>query len=617
MAGSRPAGWLAVASCLLAVLAWRGQAAKCWYHRSRDQYSNCIQLDNNLVLYWSVVDNTTLRLAPDGDGLMNWIAIGISEAGYRGVDWNIVIPGQGLSWFMGDYFTTNASDPSTLALDYEENAVLETAPTYSKNFTLAEWTRPLDSCDYSDTVVFPDVARSILWGYNWKSDWDKDRFKFNQYIRGIKTGVMLYPTLATPAAADNTTVTLSAVMPKYPVPSANWSLACVNLPLPTDKPYHIIGYQGFNTSKLVRHIMGYVCAPGITAPAPGLNTPYSCSSQVLPVGCETLNMVWTPGAQRFEAPPEAGFAAGQGGPAVLVLQVHYQNPGGVVGTTDSSGFNLTLTPTLRPNAMGVLTLGNADLRIPLGNESYGALPNICPASCTSRRVDPARPVTLVTNHFVMGRLGSSVLGRHIRNNTAIRPVGRINYYDAPYTNYVGVFPTSNQLLPNDTFITICTYNTSGLSRTDSVSYVRSGLGPNDEICYNFVSFYPLSSMPNLDYCVADTRGNISTCSTRTKLAAMANATRQQHLAAGTKIEIGTLDITYFRSAECQIHDTMEFTPGRKPNTRAAVASIVLVPLALLIVGVILYSKYTKQEELEALLAEVREKELRGEGITIN
>lgn len=69
-------------------------------------------------------------------------------------------------------------------------------------------------------------------------------------VRGIKTGVMLYPTLATPAAADNTTVTLSAVMPKYPVPSANWSLACVNLPLPTDKPYHIIGYQGFNTSKV-------------------------------------------------------------------------------------------------------------------------------------------------------------------------------------------------------------------------------------------------------------------------------------------------------------------------------------------------------------------------------
>ncbi len=69
-------------------------------------------------------------------------------------------------------------------------------------------------------------------------------------VRGIKTGVTLYPTVAPPAAADNTTVTLSAVMPKYPVPSANWSLACVNLPLPTDKPYHIIAYQGFNTSKV-------------------------------------------------------------------------------------------------------------------------------------------------------------------------------------------------------------------------------------------------------------------------------------------------------------------------------------------------------------------------------
>ncbi len=27
------------------------------------------------------------------------------------------------------------------------------------------------------------MARSILWGYNWKSDWDKDRFKFDQYSK--------------------------------------------------------------------------------------------------------------------------------------------------------------------------------------------------------------------------------------------------------------------------------------------------------------------------------------------------------------------------------------------------------------------------------------------------
>lgn len=102
---------------------------------------------------------------------------------------------------------------------------------------------------------------------------------------------------------------------------------------------------------------------------------------------------------------------------------------------DSSGLKLTYTSTLRNNSMGVLTLGNTDLRIPAAADFYTALPNICPASCTSKRV--VAPVTLVSNFYMMNGLGVSALTRHIRNGSAIQPVGRINYWDYGYNVRLG------------------------------------------------------------------------------------------------------------------------------------------------------------------------------------
>lgn len=44
--------------------------------------------------------------------------------------------------------------------------------------------------------------------------------------------------------------------------------------------------------------------------------------------------------------------------------------------------------------------------------------------------------------------------------------------------------------------------------------------PPAQLCFNYLTFYPVSAMPDLDYCVADTRKNITTCATRTQLARM-------------------------------------------------------------------------------------------------
>lgn len=52
-----------------------------------------------------------------------------------------------------------------------------------------------------------------------------------------------------------------------------------------------------------------------------------------------------------------------------------------------------------------------------------------------------------------------------------------------------------------------------------------------QVCYNYVTFYPATAMPGLDICIANTRKNTSSCTTRTRLAAAqaANLTDVQQI----------------------------------------------------------------------------------------
>ncbi|KAG2439509.1 hypothetical protein HXX76_004863 [Chlamydomonas incerta] len=633
-------GSIALTAILLLALASGTNAAQCYKYLAQQDYPFCLQLDSNLVLHFrTVFDDGVeyLELAPDGDGYMSWVAIGISDVGMNGVDMNVIIRAtEGYNWLAADYFTANYSMPM---LDMEQNAVLVASPDFDKdNHTLAIWRRPLDSCDAEDVPIFRDVERTIIWAYNYRSIWDTDKFYLANYTRGVMTGVRLAPsgTLSSnvssaaggavsvsslhpppsphgrwnvsgpPAAAPPPPApaalsrNLTLAMPAFAVPQLNSSVACVNLALPNDTAYHVVAYQGFNTTSYVHHIVGYVCAAGVVPPS--LNTPYMCGAgqAALPVGCETVNYVWTPGTGGFTAPPAAGFAMGAGSATFAVLQVHYLNVF-AVGKVDASGLTLTYTTTLRNNSLGVLTLGNTDLRIPAASDFYTALPNICPAACTAKRV--RAPVTLVSNFYMMNGLGVSALTRHVRNGSAIQPVGRINYWDYGYNLYQTVFPDSRTLLANDTLISLCSYNSS--SRPRAMTFY--GLRPQDELCFNYLTFYPVTAMPDLDYCVADTRKNITTCATRTQLARMAAAGANDtvQLQNGTKMAVGILNITAFKSSQCLLHDAVDVTAKRKPNTKAAVASVIVVPLVLLTAGFILWTKYSKQEEMEALLAKAR------------
>ncbi|EFJ52740.1 protein monooxygenase [Volvox carteri f. nagariensis] len=605
--------WVAGVLAAIVLTSPSANAASCYQFLTKDDYPSCLQLDANLVLYWKIIDNQTLELAADGDGYMDWIAIGISEAGMKGVDYSVsYLPTQGSSWLVGDYYTTGDLTPT---YDEEQNIIMSTMPVFDKdNRTFAAIQRPLDSCDDEDTPVYLDVERSIIWGYSWNTNWDQA--KNFLFTKGILPGVRLFTSANSTATVVNTSIdaTVSVpqaasarlAMPNYPVPPNSTTIACVNLALPNTTKYHVVRYQGFAATPMVVRMVGYVCAAGVVPKQP-YGVPYDCSAATtllpglpgtLPLGCETLNFVWAPGAGPFEAPPEAGFLIGADAATSMVLQVVYWNPDGVVGQVDSSGFSLVYTPQLRNASLGVLTVGNTDMRIPAGNDSFQALPNICPSDCTAKRV--LAPVTLVSNFFVMGGMGKSMLTRHIRNGSAIMPVGRINYWDQKYAGFQAVFPESRTLLPNDTVISVCTYDSSNATKM-----IYFGYDKGSELCFNYITFYPTTAMPDLDYCIARTRDNVSTCSTRTRLTPYAQKATSDMYWNGTRLQVGPLSIATYKSQECQLHDALVVTPQRAPNTRAAVASIVLVPIVLVLVGVIIWTKYSKEEEMERLLEQAR------------
>ena len=75
-------------------------------------------------------------------------------------------------------------------------------------------------------------------------------------------------------------------------------------------------------------------------------------------------------------------------PSLPSPQVHYNNPKGLADQVDSTGFILTLTSSLRPKDLRVITLGQMRLSLPPGQASVKAPPNVCTASCTKRSSGP-------------------------------------------------------------------------------------------------------------------------------------------------------------------------------------------------------------------------------------
>ena len=179
----------------------------------------------------------------------------------------------------------------------------------------------------------------------------------------------------------------------------NW-----NFKLPSDREYHIVGFDPIlDNLNVIHHFLITGCQAQIPTGSgyEGFN---------LHPGCESTMYIWSFGLRAECMPQQAGVAFGGSQPSYVQLQLHWTNVGLRKDYIDTSGVRVYYTAKLRPHRMGTFWLGQQNLEIPPQRPSTISA-STCSADCTRALLDQG-PVYFTSAFSHMHFLGKSLLVDH-------------------------------------------------------------------------------------------------------------------------------------------------------------------------------------------------------------
>jgi len=197
-------------------------------------------------------------------------------------------------------------------------------------------------------------------------------------------------------------------------------------------------------------------------------------------GCGGANRTfvngWAPGGGASVFEGDIGLQMPTKG-QTFQLEVHYNNPTRLTDVADRSGVKVCATKTLRKNEAATFWLGSVFISLPPGQETK--ITDTCTVPTPGKG-----PVTILSTSPHMHQLGTYM------KTTVKRADGKVETLtDKPFDFRDQTHYASNVVIqPGDQLTTTCTYkNTS----TKSVSF---GEGTGDEMCFNFVTAYPVEGL---------------------------------------------------------------------------------------------------------------------------
>jgi hypothetical protein len=422
------------------------------------------------------------------------------------------------------YYQTSA--PTTITDAYSLDFVKPT-PDISQDWTLlatsseggwltVEASRALDTQDPQDLKIQDDSWPAID-GTRIIAAWGTTP---SIMYHGISNRVIGQVRFFTPGPADP----LAAI--KVDPAVKNFSILQNNFRIPLSRTTY--DHQCIKISTLAadangakRHMLGFAYVRDPTAQGPKGNVHHfvlSCSKgsvddpqrDILPISeladnyppyftgnvCNPFNptavlWAWAPGTSDFVTPNGTGLPMlGDSGCDYLMLQTHYDNTNMTAGWTDNSGVQIFYS-TPRAVEAGVFQLGDPIVGL------MGVSPQIAKgdsrqafycANLTSYFDVPA--VTVFYRGFHMHHIGERMVTRQFRPTTgggapALVRLDSVEFWDF---SMQGVYnPTGigagYQVLKGDSFQVDCFYYNSDGSTV-------WGLGSNNEMCIDFIYYYP-------------------------------------------------------------------------------------------------------------------------------
>lgn len=204
----------------------------------------------------------------------------------------------------------------------------------------------------------------------------------------------------------------------------------------------------------------------------------------------SLRSGWAPGESPLLLPEDVGSPLfGEEDMKSFQMVIHYNNPQLVSGIKDSSGVRFYYTVEPRKYALG--TMGMADVGTRLRGELVGEgvveHSFSCPSTCSQQALD--EPITVIREYLHMHKIGTRAYTEQIRDGEVIRG-GNVDYFKFDQQGNHVIQQEPYQMLPGDSFRTVCTYDSKG--KNDTVF----GLSSQEEMCISNYLYYPRKTMFN-------------------------------------------------------------------------------------------------------------------------
>ncbi|HEX5655576.1 MAG TPA: hypothetical protein VFX59_00205 [Polyangiales bacterium] len=205
-------------------------------------------------------------------------------------------------------------------------------------------------------------------------------------------------------------------------------------------------------------------------------------------GCGGANRTfvngWAPGGQPAVFEGDIGLQMPTKG-MTFQLEVHYNNPTNLTDVADRSGVKVCATRTLRKNEAATFWLGSVFISLPPGQQTK--VTDTCTVPSPGKG-----PVQLLSVSPHMHQLGS-----HMKTTVKRAKDGSVETLtDRPFDfRDQTAYPSGVVIQPGDQLTTTCTYD------NDSTKTVGFGEGTGDEMCFNFVTAYPVNGLGDGNRCM--------------------------------------------------------------------------------------------------------------------
>ncbi|XP_052788523.1 dopamine beta-hydroxylase-like [Mya arenaria] len=455
-------------------------------------YSLYLDSEHTIEVSWNVnyhKEEVECRIRANIRQGSEWFGMGFSDYGeLANADFVIFwTSANGVHHFQDTHTDTSGN----LHIDAHQDYDLQHAHTDEYSVSL-EFSRLFDTCD-DDDYQFDTGTTHLLYIIG-AAPFKISNANLNQSKHGLQRVQLLKPDIP-PNRLPGDMWTFEVTAPNIVVPAQDTTYwwYTVKIP-PMRRKHHIIKYEGVikkGNENLVHHMEVFHCELPANEIVRFYNGPGQSEGTPDGLGaCRKVIGAWAMGAAAMEFPEEAGFPVG--GPnynRYVMLEIHYNNPSKAAGKTDTSGIRFYVTPTLRQYDAGIMELGleyTNKMAIPPRQKLF-QLTGYCISECTSVSIPP-HGIHIYASQLHTHLTGKRVFTQHVRQGRELPELNRDNHY-SPHFQEIRRLPKPVHVLPGDDLITTCADST-----TDRENATIGGFAISDEMCVNYVHYYPQSDL---------------------------------------------------------------------------------------------------------------------------